>query len=158
MKRPAAALKCIIMRLRGGCRILRFPDASYRNNADKSSQRAHVAFIAEDRKVPDAKAKTTPDGNSRGGIVDYVSRKITTMTHSTSIAELAALIDCLGTCLFLRGLWADIAGEVIPIHIRTGANNLATTAQTTHLPEQKETHHLIQMLRHESNAGRRTVA
>ena len=32
-------------------------------------------------------------------------------------------------------------------------NNLVTTAQTTHLPEQKETHHLIQMLRHESNTG-----
>ena len=28
-----------------------------------------------------------------------------------------------------------------------------TTAQTTHMPEQKETHHLVQMLRHESNAG-----
>ena len=41
----------------------------------------------------------------------------------------------------------------MPIHIRTDANNLVTTAQTTHLPEQKETHHLIQMLRHESNTG-----
>ena len=42
-----------------------------------------------------------------------------------------------GPCLFLR---AD-------------ASNLVTTAQTTHLPEQKETHHLFQMLRHESNTG-----
>ena len=139
--------------LRGGCRILGFPDASYRNNADKSSQRAHVIFIAEDRKIPDAKAKTKPDGNSRGAIVDYESHKITTTTQSTTVAELAALMKCFGTCLFLRGLWADIAGEVLPIHIRTDANNLVTTAQTTHLPEQKETHHLIQMLRHESNTG-----
>ena len=46
-----------------------------------------------------------------------------------------------------------ISGEILPIHIRTDANNLVTTAQTTHLPEQKETHHLIQMLRHESNTG-----
>ena len=53
----------------------------------------------------------------------------------------------------LRALWADISGEIVPIHIRTDANNLVTTAQTTHLPEQKETHHLIQMLRHESNSG-----
>ena len=42
---------------------------------------------------------------------------------------------------------------MLPIHIRTDANNLVTTAGTTHLPEQKETHHLIQMLRHESNSG-----
>ena len=60
---------------------------------------------------------------------------------------------CFGTCLFLRPLWADVSGQILPIHLRTDANNLVTTAQTTHLPEQKETHHLIQMLRHESNTG-----
>ena len=103
--------------LRGGCRTLGFPDASYRNNADNSSQRAHAIFIAEDRQVPDAKAKTKPDGNCRGAIVDYESHKVTTTTQSTTVAELAALSKCFGTCLFLRGLWADIAGEVIPIHI-----------------------------------------
>ena len=32
-------------------------------------------------------------------------------------------------------------------------NNLVTTARTTHQPEQKETTHLIQMLRRESNSG-----
>ena len=62
-------------------------------------------------------------------------------------------MKCFGTCLFVRALWADVSGEILPIHIRTNANNLVTTAQTTHLPEQKETHHLIQMLRHESNSG-----
>ena len=38
-------------------RILGMPDASYRNNSDKSSQRAHVIFLAEDRKLP---TKLTP--------------------------------------------------------------------------------------------------
>ena len=60
---------------------------------------------------------------------------------------------CFGSCLFLRGLWTDITGEVCDIHIRTDANNLVTTASTTHLPEQKETIHLIQMLRKEANSG-----
>ena len=46
-------------------------------------------------------------------------------------------MKCFGTCLFIRALWADVTGEIIPIHIRTDANNLVTTAQTTHLPEQK---------------------
>ena len=55
--------------------------------------------------------------------------------------------------MFLRGLWADCSGDALPIHIRTDASNLVTTAHTTHLPEQKETHHLIQMMRHESNTG-----
>ena len=37
--------------------------------------------------------------------------------------------------------------------MRTDANNLCTTAGTTHLPEQKETIHMIQMLRKESSSG-----
>jgi hypothetical protein len=37
--------------------------------------------------------------------------------------------------------------------MRTDANNLVTTASTTHLPEQRETIHMIQMLRKESNSG-----
>jgi len=141
------------------------PDASYRNNSDKSSQRAHVIFSAEDRKLP---AKNTyrntgherqthrhngSDSATRGSIIDYERHKITTATQSTTVAELNALMKCFGTCLFLRALWADISGEIVPIHIRTDTNNLVTTAQTTHLPEQKEAHHLIQMLRHESNTG-----
>ena len=31
--------------LRGKTRIVGYPDASYRNNEDKSSQRAHVIFL-----------------------------------------------------------------------------------------------------------------
>ena len=38
--------------LKGSQRILGMPDASYRNNSDESSQRAHVIFLAEDRKLP----------------------------------------------------------------------------------------------------------
>ena len=131
------------------------PDASYRNNSDKSSQRAHVIFLAEDRKVPSRGQSGQPKTQTatRGSIVDYESHKITTTTQSTTVAELGALMKCFGTCLFVRALWADVSGEILPIHIRTDANNLVTTAQTTHLPEQKETHHLIQMLRHESNSG-----
>ena len=73
---------------------------------------------------------------------------------STTVAELHALMKCFGTCLFLRGLWADLSGQDAEIHMRTDANNLVTTASTTHAPEQKETIHLIQMLRKESVSGR----
>ena len=71
-----------------------------------------------------------------GSVVDYESHKITATTQSTTVAELNALMKCFGTCLFIRALWADVTGEIVPIHIRTDANNLVTTAQTTHLPEQ----------------------
>eukprot|EP00435_Cladocopium_sp_Y103_P026803 s2064_g6.t1 len=145
--------------LKGQQRILGMPDASYRNNSDKSSQRAHVIFLAEDRKIPSKTSYRSsgydkkPDASTRGSIIDYDCHKITTTTQSTTVAELNALMKCFGTCLFLRALWSDVRGEVLPIHIRTDANNLVTAAQTTHLPEQKETHHLIQLLRHESNTG-----
>ena len=47
----------------------------------------------------------------------------------------------------------DLTGDALDMHIRTDANNLVTTAKTTHLPEQKETIHMISMLRKESNSG-----
>ena len=47
----------------------------------------------------------------------------------------------------------DISGQSADINLRTDANNLVTTAFTTHLPEQKETIHMIQMLRKESCSG-----
>ena len=43
----------------------------------------------------------------------------------------------------------DISGTCVAIHMRTDANNIVTTASTTCLPEQKETIHMIQMLRKE---------
>ena len=71
---------------------------------------------------------------------------------STTVAELHGLMRCYGSALFLRGLWSDIPGEIADAHIRTDANNLVTTASTTHQPEQKETMYLIQMLRKENNS------
>ena len=53
----------------------------------------------------------------------------------------------------LRGLWMDISSACAEVHLRTDANNLVTTASSTHLPEQKETIHMIQMLRKEACSG-----
>ena len=47
----------------------------------------------------------------------------------------------------------DIFGSPAELHMRTDANNLVTTASTTHLPEQKETIHMINQLRHEACSG-----
>ena len=58
--------------------LVGMPDASYRNNADKSSQREHVLFIAEDRKIGRQGHKGEHKVNTRGSVVDYESHKITT--------------------------------------------------------------------------------
>ena len=47
----------------------------------------------------------------------------------------------------------DLTSYKAEIHMRTDANNLVTTASTTHLPEQKETIHLINQLRTQSCSG-----
>ena len=47
----------------------------------------------------------------------------------------------------------DISGDVANIHMRTNAKNLATTARTIHLPEQKETIHMISMFGKEACSG-----
>ena len=46
-----------------------------------------------------------------------------------------------------------MTGSIADVHMRTDAKNLVTTARTIHLPNQKETIHMIQMLRHEACSG-----
>ena len=131
--------------LKGKNRIVGYPDAAFRNNPDKSSQRGQTIFLAEPRQ------KGKVDG--RGSLIDYESQKIKRMCQSTTVSELYAFMKCYGTCQFLKGLWMDMTGEAAEIHMRTDANNLVTTSRTTHLPEQKETIHMIQMLRKEACSG-----
>ena len=88
-----------------------------------------------------------------GSLIDYESTKIKKVVHSTTMAELYALFKAFGTCLSLKGLWKDMTAQDVQIHVRTDANNLVTTAQTTRQPEQKETLHLINQLRHETCSG-----
>ena len=47
----------------------------------------------------------------------------------------------------------EISSEVAKIHIGTDARNLVSTARTSHLLEQKETIHMISMLRKEACSG-----
>ena len=54
--------------LYGVPRIMGYPDAGFQNNPDKSSQRAHVIFIASERQ------KNNP--HPTGALVDYCSKKI----------------------------------------------------------------------------------
>ena len=158
----AQPLKLRFWPLKGRLRILGYPDASFQNNEDKSSQRGQCIFIAEERRehnqVSDQQyrsrdKKGQQDTNTRGSLVDYESSKIKRTALSTTVAELYSFMKCYGTSLFMKGLWMDISGNSAPVHMRTDAHNLVTTASTTHLPEQRETIHMIQMLRKESNSG-----
>ena len=78
------------------------------------------------------------------------SQKIKKIVLSTTVAELYSFMKRIGSCQFLRGL--DISGEA-NIHMRTHANNLVRTARTIHLPQKKETVHMISMLRKEACSG-----
>ena len=131
--------------VKGSPRIIGIPDAAFRNNSDKSCQRAMTVFIADER--------VKGGRDTRGSLMFFESTKIKRTTLSTTVAELYALMKCFGTCQMLRGLWKDISGMDAEIHIRTDANNLVTTASTTHAPEQQETIHMIQMLRKEPCSG-----
>ena len=130
--------------LTGPLRMLGFLDASYRNNDDGSSQRGMTVFLAESRERP------SKDGMSYWSLVDYESQRFKKIVLSTTVAELYSLMKCFGSCQFLRGLWMDLSGLVAKIHMRPDAKNLATTARTIHLPEQKETIHMISLLRKEA--------
>ena len=126
--------------LTGPLRILGIPDASYRNNYDGSSLRGMTVFLADSRE------RSSRDGTVYGSLIDYESQKINKTVLSTTVFK------SFGSCQFLRGLWMDISGEVANIHMRTDAKNLVT-ARTIHLPEKKETIHMISMLREEVCQG-----
>ena len=57
-------------------RFVGYPDAAYRNNSDKSSQRGQTIFLAESR----VRGKT----DTRGSLIDYESQKIKKTAFSTT--------------------------------------------------------------------------
>ena len=108
-------------------RIHGFPDASYRNNDDGSSQRGIMTvFLAESRE------RSSRDEMTHGSLIDYESQKIRKTVLSTTAAELYFFMKCFGSGQFLQGSWMDISGETANIHMRTDAKNLVTTARTIH--------------------------
>ena len=130
--------------IKGTPRLMGFPDAAYKNNADGSSQRGQCIFICQPR---------NKERDTRGSLIDYESHKIKRTVLSTTVAELYAFMKCYGSAQFYRGLWMDMTAQPLEVHLRTDANNLVTTAASTRLPEQKETIHMIQMLRQEACSG-----
>ena len=106
-----------------------------------SSQRGQCIFICQPR---------NKERDTKGSLIDYESHKIKRTVLSTTVAELYAFMKCYSSAQFYRGLWMDMAAQPIEVHLRTDANNLATMAASTRLPEQKETIHMIQMLRQEA--------
>ena len=127
----------------GPLRIIGFPDASYRNNGDGSSQKGMTVFLAGSRE------------KRRNVIwkIDFESQRIEKTVPSTIVAELYSFMKCFGSCQFLRDLRMDISGEVVNFHMRIDAKNQVTRARTIHLPEQNETSHMISMLRKEACSG-----
>ena len=119
--------------LQGKTRLIGYPDASYRHNEDSSSQRGQCVFLAEARKTSkvEGQARMSGESSAKGSLIDYESTKIRRTTLSTTVAELYSFMKCYGTCLFLKGLWADVSGEDVEVHMRTDAHNLITTASTT---------------------------
>ena len=72
---------------------------------------------------------------------------------STAVAELRAFMKCFGASQMRRGLWAGISGAQVLIHIRADSSKLVITSAGTHLPDQQDTMHMVQMLRKETLSG-----
>ena len=92
-------------RLQGPLRLVGYPNASYRNNEDKSSQRAEVSFRAQVSFLAEPRDRNSKTGNSEGSLIDYESQQIKRTVLSTTASELYSFMKCFGTCQFLLGLW-----------------------------------------------------
>ena len=82
--------------LTGPLRIIGFPDPSYRNHENVSSQRGMTVFLAESHE------RSSKDGMSYRSLIDYESQKIKKTVLSTTVAELFFFMKCCGSCQFLR--------------------------------------------------------
>ena len=103
--------------------------------------------------LTESREQSSTDGMTYGSLIDYESRKIKKTVLSTTVAELQSFMKCFGSCQFSEDCGWILSGEVANIHMRTDAKNQVTTARTSHLPEQKETIHMISMLRKEACSG-----
>ena len=83
-------VKLLYWPLTGPLRILGFPDASYRNNDDGSSQRGMTVFLAESRE------RSSKDAMSNGSLVDNGSQRIKKIALSTTVGELYSFMKCFG--------------------------------------------------------------
>ena len=120
-------------------RWMGFIDAACKNNSDGPSQRGQCIFLCQPR---------NKERDTKGSLIAYESHKIKRTVLSTTVAELYVFMKCYGSAQFYGGLWMDMTAQPIEVHLRTDANNLATTAASTRLPEQKETIHMFQMYSH----------
>ena len=83
-------MELMLCPLQGAPILVAKPDAAFRNNNDKSSQRAMVICMAEPRKE---KSK-----NTKGSLIFFEPTKIKQTTLSTTAAKLYALMKSYGTC------------------------------------------------------------
>ena len=79
--------------IKGTPRLMGFPDAAYKNNADGSSQRGQCIFICQPR---------DKERDTKGSLIDYECHKIKRTVLSTTVAELYAFMKCYGSAQFYR--------------------------------------------------------
>ena len=78
--------------IKGTPRLMGFPDAAYKNNADGSSQRGQCIFICQPR---------NKERGTKGSLIDYEPHKIKRTVLSTTVAELHAFMKCYWLCTVL---------------------------------------------------------
>ena len=117
--------------LTGPSRVVGFPDASYRNNEDGSSQRGMAVFLAESRE------RSSKDGMSYGSPIDNESPKIKKIVLSTTVAKTVFLYEMFWFMPVSPWIMDGHFRCSVTIHMRTDAKKMVTTARTIHSPETK---------------------
>ena len=65
--------------------------------------------------------------NTRPMVALLISQDLKNVVLSTTVSELYAFTNCVGTFNLLRELWMVISPARVAIHMRTDANSLAAT-------------------------------
>lgn len=110
--------------------LLAFSDASYANIPPSKiySGGGFVVFICDS------------DGNA--GLINWQSKKLRRVVHSTLAAEGLNLVDCIGDVYYIRSLIEEILFQnskkrQIPIHVFVDSSQLKSSIQSSHLVSEK---------------------
>ena len=110
--------------------IIGFSDASFANVLpDKTySGEGFLVFLC--------------DQEGKACLINWKSKKINRVVHSTLAAECLALVDCLGDTSYIRSLveeimFKDVRAQKIPIHVFVDCSQLYKALSSTHMVSEK---------------------
>ena len=114
-------------------RIIVHSDSSLGNLENFGTQHGYVVLLANE--------------NGQTNLVDWASRKLKRVAHSTLTAETLGVVAAVDAAIHSQNLWKHISGQEIPIDVITDCKSLVDSVRSTKPVSEKALIPTVQSLR-----------